>query len=241
MVIKEVDDKTPIINELKKLLKNPKIYPKKKDQIKFELYKLQQGWKNEKEAAYYINTYYKDSEKVAVLHDIRLDINGITVQIDHLLIFRTEVIVFESKYFSSSLYYDWKNKAFSIKTAKGFVGIQDPIKQAERQTINLQRILKDIKLYDMLPSEYKFYVLVSPSVNFKGRMPKGILKADKFIDQFRYEDENIGFMEGVTRLTRFIKHGFGKIVFVAEQLKELHQPLDVSFYLKKLKLDWLYS
>ncbi len=239
MILKDVDDKSDILKKLKSLLKHPKIYPSKKRQIKFEIYKIERGWKNERDAAYYINTYYKDSKKVVVLHDLRLELDDISVQIDHLLMFRTDIVVFESKYFSSQLYYDWRNKSFSIKTSKGFQGIPDPIKQAERQVINFQRILEKIGLKNSVPNEYNYYVLISPTANFKSKMPDKIIKADRFIDKFREEDEKIGLIKGLSRFTRFMLYDIDKLIYVGERLKELHKPLDYSFYLRKLGLSWI--
>ena len=239
MILKEVDDKSDILRRLKGLLKHPKIYPSKKKQIKFEIYKIEQGWRNEKEASYYINTYYKDSKKVVVLHDLRVELNDVVVQIDHLLIFRTDVIIFESKYFSSQLYYDWKNKSFRVKTSKGYKGIANPIKQAERQALNLKRILEMKGLKDMVPDRYKYYVLVSPSVNFANRMPSEVVKADSFIDKFREEDEKVGLVEGLSRLARYITHSTDDLIYVGEVLKDLHKPLDFSYYLRKLGLSWV--
>ncbi len=239
MILKEVDDKTEIISKLKKLLKHPKIYPSKKKEISFEIYKLEQGWKNEREAAYYINTYYRDSKKVAVLHDLRIQLDDISVQIDHLLIFRTEIVILESKYFSSELHYDWKNKVFRIKTSKGYQGIPDPIKQAERQAINLRKIIEKAELKKYVPDEYNFYVIVSPKVNFKNKMPDRVIKADKFIDKFREEDEKESFFKSVVKIARFFIYDTDKILYAAEILKSMHKPLDYSYYLKKLNLSWV--
>ncbi|WP_457643483.1 nuclease-related domain-containing protein, partial [Persephonella sp.] len=163
----------------------------------------------------------------------------ITVQIDHLLIFRTDIVILESKYFSSTLIYDNKNDSFNIKTQKGIKGIPDPRKQVERQIINFRNLLERTKLKVFFPPEISFYILVSPNVYLKTQMPDKIVKADKFIDKFREEDENISLIKGLQRVKNYMSYSFDKILYGAEQLKALHTPLSIDDYLQKLKLGWV--
>jgi len=243
MILKNVDDRSKIIKSLEELLKNPKIYPSKKKQIKIELYKIKKGWENEKEASYYINTHYNTPEKekkVVVLHDLRIRYQDLSFQIDHLLIFRSGIVIFESKYFSSNLYYDQKNKSFSIKTSKGMKGIQNPLKQAERQALNLKNLInKSNILKNNLPDRIDSYVLVSPQVHFKGKMPDRILKADQFMDKFAEENEKIGFFEGLKVMKDYLTHSFEEILKAGQFLSDLHQPVTYEDYLKMLNLSWL--
>ena len=243
MILKNVDDKSEIIKNLEKLLKNPKIYSSKKKQIKYEIYKIKKGWQNEKEAAYYINTYYDTPEKekkVIVLHDLRIKYQDISFQIDHLLIFRSGIVIFESKYFSSYLHYDKVNKSFSIKTTKGMMGIQNPLKQAERQALNLKKLIHKSNILKInLPDRIDSYVLVSPKVYFRGKMPDRILRADQFMDKFAEENDNISILEGIKVIKNYLTHSFDDIKKASQFLLELHQPLTYDDYLKMLKLDWI--
>jgi transcription initiation factor IIE alpha subunit len=56
-VLKNVDDKREIIDGLYTLLKHPKLYDSKKEQVKKLAENLKKGWRNEKEASYYINLF----------------------------------------------------------------------------------------------------------------------------------------------------------------------------------------
>ncbi len=239
MLIKSVDDKSQIIKNLTQLLNHPKIFPSKKREIKFLIYKIKTGWDNEKKASYYIDTYYKDSKKVVVLHDLRIKYYDLSFQIDHLLIFRTDIVIFESKYFSSQLIYDWKNKSFNIRTKNGIKGIPNPLKQAERQALNLRKFLDKTGLKTFAPEDINFYVLVSPEVFLKTKMPEGIIKADQFIDKFKEEDEKIGFLDGIKRVKNYFTNSFEKISFLGNELKKFHEPLKFEDYLKMLNLSWL--
>jgi hypothetical protein len=221
------------------LLKHPKIYPSKKKILKEEIENLRKGWQNEKDASYYINTYYKDRDNVFVLHDLRLKEGDISVQIDHLLVFQFETVIFESKYFSSPLHYDWKNKEFFIKNSKGkYIAIPNPLKQAERQSLEFKRFLKAKNLDKYIPLNMSYYFLVSPKVKFKGKMPEGVLKADSFIDYFREEDQKRSFLKTLSLGLEFIKHPKKLVLKALEELISLHQPITIDFYLKKHNLEW---
>ncbi len=239
MVLKDVDDKSELIKKLKSLLLHPKIYPYKKKQIKFEIYKIEKGWKNEKESAYYINSYFKDSKKAVILHDLRLKVGSTTVQIDHLYIHRAFIAVFESKYFSSDLYYDSKNKVFNLKTKKGFIGIQDPIKQAERQVINLKRIINELNLSKYAPKNYDYFVLVSPNVFFKKEMPEKIIKVDRIKEKLDERADNIGLIDGLISFKDFMKNDLKSLNYLGYKLMQYHKPLEFKDYLNILGLSWL--
>ena len=98
MILKNSDGKKLDIEELARLLK---IAPSdRKSKIENELRCLRSGIKGEDESAYLIDFDFKDAPNTAVIHDIRLEINGRVAQIDHLLIHRTlNVFVLETKNF----------------------------------------------------------------------------------------------------------------------------------------------
>jgi DNA-binding cell septation regulator SpoVG len=239
MVLKELDDKREIINALKLLLKHPKIYPSKKEKLRWEIDKIYKGWKNEKDASYYINTYYKDRDNVFVIHDLRLKDGNTTVQIDHLLVFTFLTVIFESKFFSSYLYYNWKNKEFFIRNKKGeYKAIANPIKQAERQSLEFYRFIKAKGLDKYIPQKNEYYVLISPKVKFQSKMPKKVIKADSFIDKFREDDKKMGIKEVFSRGIEALRHPKKLVLQGLQELISMHQPLTIDFYLKQHNLEW---
>ncbi len=239
MILKNVDDKTEILKKLRKLIDHPKLYPSKKRQLMFEIYKIEKGWQNEKEAAHYINTYYKNKKKVIVLHDLRLKYKDISVQIDHLLIFSFQFLIIESKYFSSTLYYDSKNKTFNTKTKQGYKGIPDPIKQTERQILNFKNFLKETGLKKFFPNNFDSLVLVSPNVYFKKKMPEKIVKADRFFEKIEENFEKVGLLEGISILSKHLTTNENKMLFSATELAKFHTPFTYEDYLNMLKLSWI--
>ena len=90
------------------------------------------GAEAERDAAYLIDFDYKDHPGWAVIHDLRIEADGRTAQIDHLLISRCfEFYVLESKSFRSG---------FSVNDHGDFIrwgsgkpeGIPSPIEQNRR-------------------------------------------------------------------------------------------------------------
>ncbi len=240
MILKESDDKREILEVLKKLLNHPKIYPAKKEQVKRELYKIKVGWKNEREAAYYIDSYLKDSDRTVVLHDLRLRVGAYSVQIDHLLLHRTSVVILESKYFSSRLVYDRLNDSFLIRDSKGKLkGIPDPRKQAERQALEFRRIVKFLNLENYLALNVDYFVLVSPETVFSGKMPEGIVKADRIKETLDSRVDRMSLLEGVKRSFSLFKTSKESLIHAGRLLLNYHQPLTVKEILKRLKLDWV--
>ena len=239
MVLKNVDDKSKIIDGLYTLLKHPKLYDSKKEQAKKLAEKLKKGWRNEKDASYYINSYFKHRKDMVVLHDLRLVSPEETLQIDHLLIFRFLIVVFESKFFSSSLHYDPRTGEFYLtySTRKKFA-IPDPVKQAERQTFALGRFLREKNLEKYFPKLKEHFVLVSPRVKFSGKMPERVLKADKFVDKFKEEDEKMGIGTTLIRAVEFFRHSNNMIAEGAKKLISYHRPFTLNYYLKQLNLEW---
>jgi hypothetical protein len=239
MVVKGVDDKSYIVKALSTLLNHPKIYPYKKEQIKTTIQNLKKGWSNEKSASYYIDSYYKDRDDVWVIHDLRITTPTERVQIDHLIVYRFEVSILESKYFSSHLFYDPQNREFFIKTRNGKkLAIPNPIKQAERQELALKRILKDKGLDRYFPSNFSHYVLVSPRVKLEGKMPERIVKADSFVDKFREEDRRMGIGTILKRGFNLITHPSKGLEEGVKKLVSLHRPYRVEHFLNQLNLEW---
>ncbi len=239
MILKNPDNKEHIIKVLAKLLRHPKIFPKKKEEIKAEIYRIKKGYENEKLAAYYINSYLKDSERTIVLHDVRLKVDNYLVQIDHLLLHRVYVTVLESKYFSSELYYDKKTDSFFVKTQKGKIGIPNPLKQAERQILELERIIKHLKLDKHLPLNFDYYVLLSPRTIFHGDLPEKVIKADKIYDKLEERAEKFSLTLAFKTIVNMVKIKKEDLIFAAEKLLQYHRPITVKDILKKLKLDWI--
>jgi site-specific DNA-adenine methylase len=88
MLIKSADDKSKRLALLEDLQKSNRLDQKQKDWLREELSRLRKGIQGERDAAFYIESYFRDSENTAIIHDLRLVVNGDVAQIDHLLLNR---------------------------------------------------------------------------------------------------------------------------------------------------------
>lgn len=86
-----------MIKQLERLL-NESNNEKQKFLIKKDLTIKKNGFEAEKENAYFLDFYIKDLKNTILLHDIRLEHNGLTAQIDHLLINPMQILVLERRY-----------------------------------------------------------------------------------------------------------------------------------------------
>lgn len=86
MLIKQADDHSEELAQLERLVKsstgNAGKYAAKDLAIR------KAGLRGETESAYFIDFHYAASPNWAVIHDLRVEHNGRTAQIDHLLINR---------------------------------------------------------------------------------------------------------------------------------------------------------
>jgi len=167
MPLKAPDDKKALIEELERL---ERLAPsREKRKIAEEIQTLRAGLKGERESAYLRDFQLKASRNTAVIHDLRLEVNGRVAQIDHVLFHRTlNIFVLETKHFQSGIKIT-ENGEFLRWNAYGktFVGMPSPLAQAERHITVLRdafdRIDLPIRLGGRLTPVFLAYVLVSPS------------------------------------------------------------------------------
>ena len=82
MILKHMDDKTPVIAELEGLL--AKASGDKRSQIEQELRTVRAGIKGEQESAYLIDFDFKEKKNSIVIHDLRLEHRGRVAQMKRL-------------------------------------------------------------------------------------------------------------------------------------------------------------
>jgi hypothetical protein len=187
MIIKKMDSKQEEVAELTALL-NGKLTPYQRFLIERELKAIKSGVEGEKDSAYYIDFYFRNSKNWAVIHDLRLEYKDLVAQIDHLLINRLfDIYVLESKNFSCKLQINPEGE-FQACYGKECFGIPSPIEQNKRHIYFLDLFLKQ---HDILPKRigisirprFRSFILVSPK-SIISRPPKkkfdtsSVIKAD---------------------------------------------------------------
>lgn len=185
MILKEIDKQKEEDIKLLKAKLNLSKSEKQKYLIKQEISKLETGLIGEKETAYFIDFNLKDSENYAILHDLRFEIDGLTAQIDHLLINKAVgIILVETKNTKAEvtinddgtmLYEYGKNKSYNQA---------NPLEQSRRHELVLEKILDKYNMKLNILS----YVVFLPNVIIKNKtLPKNFLRSDTFFDSIYNE------------------------------------------------------
>jgi hypothetical protein len=191
MRLKTADDRAPDIEALQALLARPGLDDRTKRQIETEIWNVRLGAKAESDAAYQIDFDLKDSRHWAVIHDLRIDLEGHVAQIDHLVISRMlEVFVCESKSFTGGVKVNDHAEWVTFRAGRP-MGIPSPVEQNRRHIAVLERVIKlgyvelPRRLVAIKPSFHN-RVLVSASGSI-GRPEKKLVELDAIVkvDQFR--------------------------------------------------------
>lgn len=233
MLIKSADDKSKRLKLLEELLHSPVLDSKQKGWLHKELKNLRTGIQGEKDAAYYIDTYYRDSQNWAVLHDLRLKIDGEVVQIDHLLVGRAFMIALETKNFNGNVSINEYGE-FSVTYANGDTyGIPSPLEQSKRHERLLRKLLDQLGIQPRLGGEMEIHhvVMFHPSAVIQRPERKkfntsNIIKADglsTWHDQF--VDKEIGVLGVFARVHKI--RSTETVREWAEKIARQHEPEDL--------------
>lgn len=173
MLIKSADDKSKRLALLEDLQKSNRLDQKQKDWLREELSRLRKGIQGERDAAFYIESYYRDSENYAIIHDLRLVVNGDVAQIDHLLLNRLgHFYLLETKNYNANINIT-DHGEFSVSYGnEAPYGIQSPIEQSKRHGKVLTTLLDQLKIHPRLGSERQLHHVVLID-------PKGMIKRPK--------------------------------------------------------------
>jgi hypothetical protein len=142
MTIKSPSDKESQIAELRSLLSRLDLTPEKIRQIEQEIRNIGSGFAGEKEAALYIDEKLGESRNWAVIHDLRLEYQHDSAQIDHLIINRLmEILVCETKRFSEGITINEHGECSSVYKGEKR-GIPSPFVQNQHHILFLRRFLE---------------------------------------------------------------------------------------------------
>ena len=194
--------------------------------IEDEIWSIRLGAKAEADAAYQLDFDLKDGGHWAVIHDLRIDIEGQVAQIDHLVISRMlEVFVCESKSYSGGVKVNEFGEWITFRDRRP-VGIPSPIEQNRRHIAVLERAIKlgyvelPRRVIAMKPTFINI-VLVSQNGSI-GRPRKKAPELDAIVkvDQFRshLRKRNVSNLTMLKLVSTDTLERFGR------QLVALHQP-----------------
>jgi hypothetical protein len=238
MLLKERDLKDNNIKELSDLLDLKSISYNQRFFIEREISNIKKGEKGEDNSAYHINFYYQNSKNYIVIHDLRIEYKGQSIQIDHLLINRLfEIYVVESKNYSYNVIIN-DHGEFAIKYKNGYIGIDSPIEQTNRHIHLLKKFIKENKLtpkrlgIPITPSFHN-YVLFNnkASIQRSKKFDSSIvIKADMLATKI---DESIDKMKVTESFSKVAKiSSMETIEKFAKDLLSYHKPSNPNYRAK---------
>ena len=242
MLIKKADDKSNRIALLEGWLMSTRLSQKQKEWFYTELASMRKGIQGESDAAFYIDSYYRDSENYAVIHDLRLIVNGDVAQIDHLMINRLgHFYLLETKNYNANINIT-NNGEFSVKYGnEAPYGIQSPIEQSKRHGHVLNTLLDQLNIHPRLGFERQLHhvVLIDPkgsisrptSSQFDSSM---VIKSDQFKS---WHEKHINKVLTPVSLIPLLSQFKMKssVKELAELLVSHHQPADQLYLPEWLK------
>lgn len=115
---------------------------KEKDAINAKDIRVISGLKQEEDVSYFLRRSLKESDIHYVINDLRIECEGETAQIDHLIVHHLGFIIIESKSIVGEVKVN-KFEEWSRSLNGKWSGIMSPIKQAEMQSSILRRLLNN--------------------------------------------------------------------------------------------------
>jgi hypothetical protein len=185
--IKAADDRSGDVAALERLLDRPDVPAATRKRIEAELRQIQAGALGEKDAAYEIEFWFGRSKNWATIHDLRIEVDGLVAQIDHILINRlAEVWVCESKHFAEGVSVNNHGEWSRWRRGRS-VGMPSPIEQNRKHIRLLEQAFDEglvplprrLGLVSLKPS-FRSLVLVSNNARI-GRPKRTVDGLDEVI------------------------------------------------------------
>jgi hypothetical protein len=191
MIIKEADDKKSQIANLEALSARGDASPDVRKRIEQEIRNMRAGIKGEEEAAYEIDFHFGTTKNYAVIHDLRIEVEGRVAQIDHLVIGRfLDIWVCETKNFCEGIAINEQGECSRFYNNKPY-GMASPFEQNKKHIMVLGSLFDTGMV--QLPKRLGFDIkptmisVVMVSKNARVSRPKtkiagvdSIIKSDQF-------------------------------------------------------------
>lgn len=229
MILKEREDSSHDLEVLEGLLTHPGVNSITRKQIEEQIRTLISGIGGEADAAYEMKVHLGAAKNWIVIHDLRIEHDGLVAQIDHLVINRLlEVWLLESKRFANGVKINEQGE-FATFYDRIPMGMPSPIEQNNRHRLILQRVFDaglvklPTRLGMTLKPSLKSLVLISrgaiqrPAKSFAGL--ETVIKNDQLVSTlFKSIDEG-----NPLALARVV--GADTLEQFGRRIVELHRPI----------------
>lgn len=205
MILKNADDKSSQLGQLEQRLTDRTLNGAQKQWLTDELFRLRMGIQGERDAAFYLNSHFKDLESHVVIHDLRVEVDGDVAQIDHLVLYRAGgIYLFETKNYGGSLLIN-DHGEFTVDYGRVRYGIPSPIEQSRRHERVLHKLLDRLDIGGRTQRQLDMHhlVLVHPKAIIKRPSEKvfsthNVMKADQFSAWHKKRADSIGALQMVS-------------------------------------------
>jgi hypothetical protein len=236
-----IKDRTPVdgaVETLKDLI-STNLSTQKKFRVERELKQLNLRENGGQNPTNFINFYCADSRKWAIIHDLRIQINGVAAHIDHILINRFfDVYLLESSNYSYSLKITADGE-FLVFDGRQYQSVDSPLEENKKRIQVVEEILHENK--KIIPKrlglpirpKIESYVLVS-SASKVVRPPKwiydttAVISADYLTKTLLKEFSKAKrFLERIMRLPKAFNAD--TVAKAAGEIAALHQPNPIDY------------
>jgi Nuclease-related domain len=202
LILKSADDKSSQLGQLEQRLTDRTLNGAQKQWLTDELFRLRMGIQGERDAAFYLDSHFKDSDNHVVIHDLRVEVERDVAQIDHLVLYRAGgIYLFETKNYGGSLLIN-DHGEFTADCGRVRYGIPSPIEQSRRHERVLHKLLDRLDIGGRTQRQLDMHhlVLVHPKAIIKRPAEKvfsthNVMKADQFPAWHKKRTDNIGTLE----------------------------------------------
>lgn len=234
MILKQKDDASDDIAVLKQLLTEAP--QSARARIEKEIKNIKAGVAGERDAAHFLARAFGESSRMAVLNDLRLEHEGETAQIDHLVIHRFQAAawVLETKNYSGRLTCD-EHGDWTVWSRGKPRSIPSPVNQARRQCALLRSWLAANNMNALRRIEP--VVLISPTSSVdRSKLTPGthVVKSDNFSEWWDKQADGISASTALRIMGKHVFSGMSKADLVAfgQQLIDAHKPLQRNWRAK---------
>lgn len=206
---------------------------RQKKWLREELGRFKKGIQGEREAAYYLDQYFKGGENHVVMHDLRFVFEGDVAQIDHLVINRLGfMFMIETKNYSGNVSINAHGE-FTADYDGDCFGVASPIEQSHRHERILRKVLDRLEISNRVGGSLECHhvVMFHPKAIINRPKPaeldtSNVIKADQFPSwHSKFADQKIGMGTLFRGLAN--ARSLETVKEWAERLMRQHRPADL--------------
>lgn len=229
MLLKSADEKSKRVALLEDLQKSQLLDHTQKKWLREELVRFTKGIQGERDAAHYLDNFFKDGENSVLLHDLRFEVDGEVAQIDHLIINRaSQIYLLETKNYACNLVIN-DHGEFTAEYGSARFGVPSPMEQSRRHERVLARLLERLDIVgrtQKLP-DINHVVMLHPKATIKRPLANvldtsNVIKADQFPTWYQGFANRIGLVKAALNM-----RSLETIKEWGEKLKRQHRPADL--------------